>query len=508
MTTSARPRIDYTQRDYTALRDAMLELARERLPEWTDHSPNDLGVLLVELFASMGDALFYHQDRIANESYLETAREPRSVIHLLRLIGYELRPPVPASAQLSLAFAKDATGTITVTTGAEFRTPKELTGTPIHFRYQRSQFTIDLDAIAPSAFMGGTFKVYGSLPVVQVDATVTGEIVASSDGSANQRYALARPGLIEDTLVLTVTEGQTSRVWQRQKSLLRSGASDEHYVLHRDENDVTWIEFGDGQYGKRPARGRNNIQAAYQVGGGSRGNVPPNSINTPVAGILKGGTLQEVKPAKVGNPEAASGGADRESLEEAIRRGPRLFRAQGRAVTASDYEAHARSLGVAKARATMKGPRIELFVAPSGGGRPSDTLKDDLRLHFEDKRIVTTLVEIRDPTYIEVVIEGQVTVEPFSYQREVGQRAMEALRTLWSFDAVDFGDVLYVSKIYEAIEAIEGVAGVVITRFARLDAPAGSPAVPLDGKLTFGGNEIPLCTGFTQLGLTGGRSDG
>ena len=45
--------------------------------------------MLLELVAAMGDSLFYNQDRIAGESFLETAVERRSLVQLLRLIGYE-----------------------------------------------------------------------------------------------------------------------------------------------------------------------------------------------------------------------------------------------------------------------------------------------------------------------------------------------------------------------------------------------------------------------------------
>ena len=73
------PTIDYTNKDFASLRRAMLDLARYRLPEWTDQSPADLGSLLVDLFAYMGDIILYYQDRIANEMFLATASERRSV---------------------------------------------------------------------------------------------------------------------------------------------------------------------------------------------------------------------------------------------------------------------------------------------------------------------------------------------------------------------------------------------------------------------------------------------
>ena len=55
----------------------------------------------------MADVLTFYQERIANESYLRTATERRSLLELARLIGYELRPGVAASTLL--AFTMDDT---------------------------------------------------------------------------------------------------------------------------------------------------------------------------------------------------------------------------------------------------------------------------------------------------------------------------------------------------------------------------------------------------------------
>src|SRR4051794_16754536 len=110
------PTIDYTNKDFQSLRSAMLSLARYRVPEWTDRSPADLGMLLVDLFAYIGDVVLYYQDRIANESFLLTAVERCSVLNALRLIGYELAPPIAAAAMLSLFFKKPPQGASTVVT--------------------------------------------------------------------------------------------------------------------------------------------------------------------------------------------------------------------------------------------------------------------------------------------------------------------------------------------------------------------------------------------------------
>jgi len=110
------PAIDYTNKDYASLRRAILDLARYRLPEWSDQSPADFGMLMVDLFAYMGDIVLYYQDRIANQSFLQTAIERRSVLNSLRLIGYDLAPPVTSSVELTLFFKPPAQGAATIMT--------------------------------------------------------------------------------------------------------------------------------------------------------------------------------------------------------------------------------------------------------------------------------------------------------------------------------------------------------------------------------------------------------
>src|SRR6266700_1643686 len=120
MTNSPVTPIDYTNLGYDALREAMLTLARESLPEWTDQSEQDMGVLLVELFAYACDITLYYQTRIANNLFPATSDEPDVLVQLLRLIGYELRPAAPATANLRLAFNAPVTAPMVIPAGTQF----------------------------------------------------------------------------------------------------------------------------------------------------------------------------------------------------------------------------------------------------------------------------------------------------------------------------------------------------------------------------------------------------
>ena len=55
-------------------------------------SDDDLAIALLDAWATVADVLTFYQERIANEGFLRTATERRSVLELARAIGYELEP--------------------------------------------------------------------------------------------------------------------------------------------------------------------------------------------------------------------------------------------------------------------------------------------------------------------------------------------------------------------------------------------------------------------------------
>ncbi|MBA2363389.1 MAG: putative baseplate assembly protein [Chloroflexia bacterium] len=62
---------------------------------------DDAAIALLDAWATVADVLTFYQERIANESYLRTATERLSMLHLARLIGYEVAPGVAAETHLA-----------------------------------------------------------------------------------------------------------------------------------------------------------------------------------------------------------------------------------------------------------------------------------------------------------------------------------------------------------------------------------------------------------------------
>lgn len=82
------------------------------LSKLTTRERDDPSIALLDGWAMVADVLTFYQERIANEGYLRTATERRSIIELARLVGYRMRPGVAASVWLALTIDKDEKVTI------------------------------------------------------------------------------------------------------------------------------------------------------------------------------------------------------------------------------------------------------------------------------------------------------------------------------------------------------------------------------------------------------------
>jgi hypothetical protein len=67
----------------------------------TTRDPSDPAIALLDGWATVADVLTFYQERIANEGYLRTAIERRSILELARLVGYSLRPGVASTVYLA-----------------------------------------------------------------------------------------------------------------------------------------------------------------------------------------------------------------------------------------------------------------------------------------------------------------------------------------------------------------------------------------------------------------------
>jgi hypothetical protein len=85
----------------------------------TTRASDDPSIALLDSWATVGAVLTFYQERIANEGYLNTATERRSILELARLVGYQLRPGVSASTFLAYTIDTNAKEVVEIPAGSK-----------------------------------------------------------------------------------------------------------------------------------------------------------------------------------------------------------------------------------------------------------------------------------------------------------------------------------------------------------------------------------------------------
>lgn len=106
-----RTALDYRVGEYGSFLAAMLDrLASPAYPALrglTVRTPDDPAIGLLDSWAVVGDLLTFHSERIADEGYLRTANEHRSLALLGRLVGHRPRPGIAADTHLAYTLDRD-----------------------------------------------------------------------------------------------------------------------------------------------------------------------------------------------------------------------------------------------------------------------------------------------------------------------------------------------------------------------------------------------------------------
>lgn len=159
----ARGRIEAPNLDDRTWRE-IVEQTRSLIPryapEWTDHNPSDLGIALIELFASIVESMIYRLNRVPEKNYVE----------FLNLLGITRDPATPASTFLTYKLAPNSSSVVVpkghqvstpqteIEEGIVFETDRELTVLPINLdtalSINQSQYENVTSAIVGSPLIG------------------------------------------------------------------------------------------------------------------------------------------------------------------------------------------------------------------------------------------------------------------------------------------------------------------------------------------------------------------
>jgi hypothetical protein len=327
--------------------------------------------------------------------------------------------------------------------------------------------------------------------------TIRDETLGNSDGSPLQQFRLLRQPLLEDEIIevrekqrppaeevadlgpdavrpVEPENPQNNEHWIRYKrveSFFASGPRSRHYTLDYVSGLVT---FGDGRRGIVPPEGKNSIVSpSYRIGGGALGNVNVGTLTS------LGRALAYVE--SVTNPLPATGGADRETIDEAKARAPYTIKSRDRAVTTEDYEMLALRASTTLARARCVPDRsnrghVTLALVPRGetkteelGRRlvPSNEVLRYVKRYLEDRKLVGTVLNVVRPRYkdlsLKVVLIRRTVGTSDRLRKDIElklRRYLHALVGGRDGKGWEFGRPVLKAELVHLIEEVPGVEGV------------------------------------------------
>jgi uncharacterized phage protein gp47/JayE len=486
--------IDYTSRDYTGLVASMLIFAAQAMPEWnTSSSEGDMGIMLMELWAYVGDILSYYTDRIGQEAYIGTATQRLSLLNIAQLLGY-----VPSNGT-------PATGTVTFVTA----NPGPAVDVPAGTQVQ-SNFNSTIDApLTYQVVTGGVCPANGGTVTLNVSqgTTFSSVPIGTSDGLAGQLFTLPQTGILDgSTQIFVQTTGGNTNEWIEVSSFVNSNQSAMVYTLFTDANDNTNITFGDGINGLIPGLGL-AIYATFTTFNGSDGNCGVGIVNTIISN-LPGVSINQLAGG-VADSSIMSGGADAESNDSIRANAPLTFQTQQRAVSLDDFASLCLTVpGVTLANATANhSTSVNLYFLGPNGAAPSTTLQSNVLAFFQgppQKFLAGVTLSTPLPTLIAVDVgtsgtPATLVVQNNFSQLNVAANVQTALTQLLSPPNVSFGQLLQVASIYQAIMAVPGVQYCVINVMTREDVTQANT-----NAIQFRQSEVPI-PGTFYFTVSGGQ---
>ncbi|WP_233809226.1 putative baseplate assembly protein [Paraburkholderia sp. HP33-1] len=171
--------------------------------------PSDPAIALLDAWAMVADVLTFYQERIANEGYLRTATEQRSLQELARLVGYAPRPGVAASVTVAYSVQDlGSDGDVSVPAGSSLMSmptagevPRVFeTSTPLVTRASRTSLALrttraqQVTQDAPAVYINGTstrLKANDPLLIVSGSSQTFRRIGSIDVDVPNKRITLA-----------------------------------------------------------------------------------------------------------------------------------------------------------------------------------------------------------------------------------------------------------------------------------------------------------------------------
>ena len=291
-----------------------------------DFEGSNLSVI-VNLLAYNSYLTAYNTNMVVNETFIDSATLRENVVSLARNIGY-----VPRSKRASTTTATfNLTGISTSATTITFQP-----GVIANGGVNDVNYIFSIPEKVTSASVNGVSE--GTIDIYQGQFLETQFVV--NDSQPNQRFVLPNDSVDTSTIRVNIRESNASTTITEYKlvdNIIGITSTSNIFLIQETTDEKYEVLFGDGIFGKKLTNG-NVVDISYIKTEGKDGNG--------VSALKFSGTIIDQDGADLSGyfsvitPNFPSENGDEiEDIRSLRYYAPRVYSAQHRAVTASDYEA-------------------------------------------------------------------------------------------------------------------------------------------------------------------------
>ena len=449
--------IDYTSRDYQAYKDLLITKLQEYMPEYTDISETDAGIVILEAFANGLDICSYYSDAIANDVILATTQDRQLATLMARDLGYTPYSQTASVIPMVFTLEVEQEEDVIISRGSIVTTEETDDVEPIMFE------TLE-DLVIPAGKLGNEQNSEGNYiytVLAEQGETLEEDYLGSSDGTRFQTFNTTYTEVLLDSLKVYVNEGDGESVWTRVSSFQDCDENSKVYTVIIDEYDECTIQFGDGIRGKIPSVYDDGIRAEYRVGGGIVGNVQENTVTVMETDIPFVDSCTNLAPVTRGH--------EKESVDEIRYNAPAFNRTRDRAVTLTDYEdlllTHIAEhpnfhdiLNTKAIRNSLNMLKVDLYYQMEENCTMTEALQKEISDFFSPRTMLGTSYTLIPYVPKVVNLEVSLIVKSNYNQQEVKEDVEEIINSFFAYGNQTFGDEIVSSDLEQEVkDSVEGV---------------------------------------------------
>lgn len=319
----------------------------------------------------------------------------------------------------------------------------------------------------------------------------------NSNPNSIVKYNLIKKKVPKRFIVETDHNNVTSLIFGSSNSNLESGTllpNPSRFLVNNISDNVGFFTFNDnlllnnGSLGLTPSN--TTLKVTYLQGGGIEYNVKSQSITNILSKqfsfYISRAELDSYDPTAyniitsnlaVYNPEAAHDAIDLMSIDDIKQLIPLYYASQKRAVITEDYEAILYSMptkfgGVSRARAKTESGvvgsndenSIALYILTEDVNGdlayPSTDMYNNIKTYISQYKMLTDNVTIYPGEIINFGITVGIIVDDSYNRSDVITKVKNVLLDYFNSIKFNFGDSLYMGKIWSLVDSVEGVLSV------------------------------------------------